>query len=336
MVGNFDAVSHNATPRTQTAHRSKRWARDSRRTNNLTRTRHRRHEHIRAYIRRRTRQRPRRMQMPQAIIRRRRPSRVEAKVGVLVVVDNSIYRQYLRDNQYDRRAALDKIKRYYGMVFAMAILIVSLVLKTREDASWLEHIVDWTTVASHGRASIATSNALRLFSGWYHPLLLTLSSTYPGMAYLKAICDTESGNAVSIVGDRGDFQNVKVATHELAHSLGAYHDGYPKATACPPESNYIMTPIGTHRHQVLKNAFYFSRCSIRDMYVHLSNPRSSCVLDEPEVYHRYDLERHPPGHMYTADQQCKLIFGKESQFCNVHQRGSLADLSVTPAALSDM
>ena len=38
-----------------------------------------------------------------------------------------------------------------------------------------------------------------------------------GMAYLNAVCGTDSGNAVSIVADRGDFQCVKVATHELAH-----------------------------------------------------------------------------------------------------------------------
>ncbi|KAK3757872.1 hypothetical protein RRG08_014428 [Elysia crispata] len=350
------SLPDNDTTENHVVRRSKRWASNSRRRDHLSRTRSRRYQPLRASIRkRRIRVRPMRMRMPvvQAVVRRRRPSRVEAKVGVLVVVDNSIYRQYLKDNQYSRRTALAKIKRYYGMVFAMMdqrfgtidspSLSISvrisgiMVAETREDAGWLEHIVDWSTVSTHGRASIYTSKALQLFSGWVskrkglpkfdHAMVFTgyrLSSEkgvgLGGMAYLKAICDTESGNAVSIVGDRGDFQNVKVATHELAHSLGAYHDGYPKAAACPPEQNYIMTPVGTHKHQVLKNAFYFSRCSIRDMYIHLSKPRSACVLDEPQVYHKYDLERYPPGHLYTADQQCKLIFGKKSHFCDVYQK----------------
>lgn len=54
----------------------------------------------------------------QPIIIRKR-SRTEAKVGVLVVVENSIYRQYLQDNGNNPKAALARIRRYYGMIFAM-------------------------------------------------------------------------------------------------------------------------------------------------------------------------------------------------------------------------
>ncbi|CAL1547800.1 unnamed protein product, partial [Lymnaea stagnalis] len=114
------------------------------------------------------------------------------------------------------------------------------------------------------------------------------------------------GNAVSIVADRGDFQCVKVATHELAHSLGANHDGDKQSKTCRPDSNFIMSAHPSHEKHVLKNAFYFSPCSIREMSIHLSKPTSACVKNEPTVYYTYDLKRLPPGQVYSADMQCKL------------------------------
>ncbi|XP_059162266.1 A disintegrin and metalloproteinase with thrombospondin motifs like [Physella acuta] len=280
------------------------------------------------------------------IVRRRNP--VTAKVGVLVVVENSIYRQYLRDNGNNARVALARIRRYYGMVFAMIDQRFStindpnlrisvrisgiLVAERREDSGWLENIVDWGTLRTHGMASVYTDRALRKFTKWVstrknlpefdHAMVFTAyrltikqGITLGGMAYLNAICDIKSGNAVSIVADRGDFQCVKVATHELAHSLGANHDGDKHSKSCRPDANYIMSPQPAHHKQVLKNAFYFSPCSIRDMTYHLSKPTSACVKNEPPVYYSYDLRRLPPGRVYSADMQCKLIFGKKSGFC---------------------
>ncbi|KAH9489509.1 Phospholipase B-like 1 [Bulinus truncatus] len=197
------------------------------------------------------------------------------------------------------------------MVFAMR----------REDSGWLEQIVDWSTVASHGMASVYTDRALKKFTKWLtgrrhlpefdHAMIFTsyrLIHQTRSMAYMNAVCDQSS--SVSIVADRGDFQCVKVATHELAHSLGANHDGDKQTKSCPPSGNYVMSPQPSHEKQVLKNAFYFSPCSIRDI-----KPTSSCVKSDPPVYYSYDLRRLPPGHLYTADMQCKLIFGKKSGFC---------------------
>ncbi|KAH9489510.1 hypothetical protein Btru_046924 [Bulinus truncatus] len=313
---------------------------------------------------------------PRPVITRKR-QRVNAKVGVLVVVDNSIYRQYLLDNGGDPKVALARIRRYYGMVFAMidqryatiddpnlsiSVTISGiLVAERREDSGWLEQIVDWSTVGTHGMASVYTDRALKKFTKWLtgrrhlpefdHAMIFTSyrltikqgtrgsqSVRTPGtqkmkytvghrfkgpnrgqpnarglvlsfsMAYMNAVCDQSS--SVSIVADRGDFQCVKVATHELAHSLGANHDGDKQTKSCPPSGNYVMSPQPSHEKQVLKNAFYFSPCSIRDI-----KPTSSCVKSDPPVYYSYDLRRLPPGHLYTADMQCKLIFGKKSGFC---------------------
>ncbi|KAL8568252.1 hypothetical protein ACOMHN_040826 [Nucella lapillus] len=44
---------------------------------------------------------------------------IDAKVELLVVVENSIYRKFLADNQNNRQAALARIRRYYGIMVAM-------------------------------------------------------------------------------------------------------------------------------------------------------------------------------------------------------------------------
>ena len=62
-----------------------------------------------------------------------------------------------------------------------------------------------------------------------------------GKAYLNAICDIEHGNSVSIVSDRGDFQCVKVATHELAHRYSYTH-------ALTHAHRYPQTHTDTHTH----------------------------------------------------------------------------------------
>ncbi|GFO48752.1 A disintegrin and metalloproteinase with thrombospondin motifs 3-like [Plakobranchus ocellatus] len=287
--------------------------------------------------------------------------RIEAKIGVLVVVENSIYRQYLQDNGYNKHIALARIKRYYVILFSMmderfgtiktpflsiTVKISGIVVaENREESRWLEEMVDWKTKATHGRATVETEKALRRFSTWVknysglpkydHAMLFTgylLSSKHgaglAGMANLGGICDTDSGNSVSIVKDRGDFQNVKVATHELAHSLGAIHDGYYKRRRdCAAQSNYIMSPQGSLHEAVLKNAFYFSPCSIWDMYKHLRKPSSTCVLDDPPVHYKYD-QKQPPGRLYNADMQCKLVFGKDSQLCDINQKKAEVESNV--------
>ena len=43
----------------------------------------------------------------------------KAQIEVLLVVDNSIFRNYLRANSYSETAAKEKIKKYFSILFAM-------------------------------------------------------------------------------------------------------------------------------------------------------------------------------------------------------------------------
>ncbi|CAL1547799.1 unnamed protein product, partial [Lymnaea stagnalis] len=80
----------------------------------------------------------------------------------------------------------------------------------REESSWLEHLVDWSTLTSHGMGSVHTDKALKKFAKWVsgrrnlpefdHAMVFTAYRLtikqgigLGGMAYLNAICDTSSG-----------------------------------------------------------------------------------------------------------------------------------------------
>ncbi|KAK7505491.1 hypothetical protein BaRGS_00003236, partial [Batillaria attramentaria] len=304
-----------------------------------------------------------------ANLKRSGRSRVEAKVEVLVVVENSIYRNFLASNMNNHKAALARIRRYYGIVFAMmdqrfqtidhsrlsiTVKISGILIaesfsyspnlsvlhiipfscsRAARTHGWLEKLVDWSSSREHGRASVNTDKALHEFSMWikqHHTELpkfdhamvfsgyrLTNSRgfSFGGKAYLNAICDVANGNSVSIVADSGDFQCVKVAAHELAHSLGSVHDGDPGVEQCPKDGNYVMAPVASHEPEKLKYAFYFSPCSIQQMRKLLRTKKASCVRDEPTVFYNYDMTRLPPGQVISLDQHCQLIYGKKSMFC---------------------
>ncbi|ESP02310.1 hypothetical protein LOTGIDRAFT_238037 [Lottia gigantea] len=274
-------------------------------------------------------------------------SRIDGKVEVLVVIDNSIYRYYMKKSRNKERVALARIRRYYGMVFAMVdqrfqtikddemSITVKIsgfhIAKSRLESAWLEYVVEW----GKGRteAKVDANTALKRFQKWlriqdtipkhdhamvFTRYLLVTRGTVEvgGMAFVDSICQTKEGSSSSIVVDMGDFQCVKVATHELGHSLGAGHDGDGKSADCPPDHNYVMAPQNSNLKSTLKNAFLFSPCSIRQIKALIRSEKGKCVQDIPVIHYQYNLARRPPGQIYNAGNQCKLIFGPKSGFCS--------------------
>ena len=56
-----------------------------------------------------------------------------------------------------------------------------------------------------------------------------MGKTYAGGACVK-VDRVKKMKSVAIVEDDGEYSGVMVAVHELAHLLGAVHDGYYGAT----------------------------------------------------------------------------------------------------------
>uniref|UniRef100_A0A1I8C117 Peptidase M12B domain-containing protein n=1 Tax=Meloidogyne hapla TaxID=6305 RepID=A0A1I8C117_MELHA len=91
-------------------------------------------------------------------------------------------------------------------------------------------------------------------------------SSTQGMAYVRAMC--RGYDSVSIV-----------AAHELAHSIGASHDGFGESENCSACQNFLMTPVSASHPFDIKygdtfgNAFLLSKCSrlqIEDFFKELS------------------------------------------------------------------
>lgn len=142
-----------------------------------------------------------------------------------------------------------------------------------------------------------------------------------GFAAIGAMCQSSS---YSLVEDRGGFSTIGVSAHEIGHNLNALHDGESGISAfCPASDNFLMTPgIGNFQNN-LQNLLRFSSCSInafKDYLLENGNSvvreRASCLKNVPannalNVY----IEDRLPGQAFTADDQCKMIFGSTASFC---------------------
>lgn len=51
----------------------------------------------------------------------------------------------------------------------------------------------------------------------------------------------------------------------ICYSLGATHDGSKENADCPGGHNYMMSPSSTMDLSTRRNAYFFSKCSVRQM-----------------------------------------------------------------------
>nr|XP_022333334.1 metalloprotease mig-17-like [Crassostrea virginica]XP_022333335.1 metalloprotease mig-17-like [Crassostrea virginica] len=184
----------------------------------------------------------------------------------------------------------------------------------------------------HQRALIDVEAALRDFTSWLQSTdlpdydhavaftgytLVKNSRKIDGLAYMSRICDTQ-GQSSSIVGENGDFMSVGVVAHEIAHSLGASHDGSSSGSGnCSADDNFIMAPQHQMDPQRAKHLFRFSSCSSREILQHFRSQTPQCLIDNNhEFFYSYDLDHRPPGQIISRDTQCKLVFGENSTLCH--------------------
>jgi hypothetical protein len=142
-----------------------------------------------------------------------------------------------------------------------------------------------------------------------------------GVTYFSGICR----NRFSIVEEVGGFSSVGTVTHELGHNLGANHDGIVNLSEeCSADSNYIMTPnIGLNQND-LYNLQHFSLCSKRQIKellltnnTHVSG-EAQCLFKLPveNLLLENQVNGTLPGQLWSADEQCKMIYGKTATFCH--------------------
>ncbi|CAG2232536.1 unnamed protein product [Mytilus edulis] len=265
-------------------------------------------------------------------------------VGLLVLVDDVIYRRFYSmskgythsQKETDAKAL---IRQYYAHVvnamdiryrnirhpvYEIRIVVSGYLIDDNqvvniwndpaeaavEDAMY--RAIEWRKMMT---SELPPHDHLMIFTG--RDLYTKVSRDYSvtGFASLDSVCRQDS---VSIIEDKGGFDCIITATHELGHSLGARHDG--DRNICTPQNKYIMTSIGGGdvTKQTRLNPFRFSECSksyFLDRLQTLSNQGLNCLSVRKSYYDPREfagLTSVATGQLFSPNKQCQMKLGDDS------------------------
>ena len=94
-----------------------------------------------------------------------------------------------------------------------------------------------------------------------------LDGSIIGIAYIDALCDSESGAAVSEAGGYS-LDSALIIAHELGHNFGAQHDGVAGTACSTTPQTFLMAPE-------MNGSSTFSSCSVQSMQASVAG--ASCV-----------------------------------------------------------
>ena len=143
-----------------------------------------------------------------------------------------------------------------------------------------------------------------------------------GYAYVGGACQSSSRNkqtsSVGMVEDNGGYSGVITTAHELAHLLGASHDGDsspsyvggPGARSCSSRNGYIMSD----NRRTIKG-MQWSSCSLAQFNHFLTSSSASCMYNTP-TKEKYPLLTHNQltARVSSADEQCQMVAGANACF----------------------
>merc|ERR1712111_17436 len=98
------------------------------------------------------------------------------------------------------------------------------------------------------------------------------SSGVIGYAYVGGAC--ASTRQVTIVEDKGTYNGVGTAAHEIGHLLGVVHDGDYGHETCRA-GDYIMSPWSNGAKQ-------WSDCSVKQMRDFVTSRKARCLNNKPK------------------------------------------------------
>jgi hypothetical protein len=131
-----------------------------------------------------------------------------------------------------------------------------------------------------------------------------------GVAGLATVGDACFEGSTSIIYDSGaNFAGINNLAHELAHSLGSYHDADTEAADCPQSDGYIMSYEGDGK----KSNFYFSECSIAAIKKFITSPDGACLksFEAPETW---ETPSGNPGDYISLNAQCRKALNNPTAF----------------------
>ncbi|XP_060598006.1 metalloprotease mig-17-like [Ruditapes philippinarum] len=143
-----------------------------------------------------------------------------------------------------------------------------------------------------------------------------ISTGFEGISYRESVCSSE--NKVSFVEVDGT-RVALTAAHELAHGLGAFHDGEEDAADCPASAQNIMSPEITLTTNLTysRAQWSFSACSVASFKSYIDRLEKNCLKQHAFTGLEFEelQAKSLPGTVYSLNQQCQMYNGIWSTSC---------------------
>ena len=299
---------------------------------------------------------------PKDIVKQRhRRQNIVYEIEVLMVVDFSVYSFWRKRLSGTASALLDikakkNLRHYYALLlhstdlyyksvtgrgYEIKLLFVGLHVSDKiSTSSWTEPLKNVST----SPVSIDSSVALETFSNWAsahekqlpsfdHALLFTRYemqynkngiALVDGLGYVGGLCDKDR---VSLIQEDLDVNTAHSAARELAHNLGAYHDG--EGNSCSDSDGYIMAaPSPFYMNNSVNLRFWkFSSCSLDYFGAFIKNlttRHNNCMTTGSAAFNASALSEYSNellGQVYFPDEQCHFLYGDDSKMCRAFYDG---------------
>ncbi|XP_072447201.1 LOW QUALITY PROTEIN: A disintegrin and metalloproteinase with thrombospondin motifs 19-like [Chiloscyllium punctatum] len=133
-----------------------------------------------------------------------------------------------------------------------------------------------------------------------------------GIAYLSGMC---SERKKCVLAEDNGLNLAFTIAHEMGHNMGMNHDNDHPSCA---DGLHIMSGEWI-KGQNLGDVSW-SQCSRDDLERFLRSKVSNCLLHtDPQSLNSVMLSSKLPGMIYTADEQCQILFGPTASFCKEMQ-----------------
>merc|ERR1712012_1162756 len=206
---------------------------------------------------------------------------------VLVAVDYSLHKKLgsneARTKQYVQKHFSSVNSMYATLSEPRVKLVLAGIIIGTSSAS-LPFLHNYGSYSSKFEADKALSSMGRHYAkGDFpkHDLVMALtaqdmqirgSSGVIGYAYVGGAC--ASTRQVTIVEDKGTYNGVGTAAHEIGHLLGVVHDGDYGHETCRA-GDYIMSPWSNGAKQ-------WSDCSVKQMRDFVTSRKARCLNNKPK------------------------------------------------------
>ncbi|XP_067655987.1 uncharacterized protein [Haliotis asinina] len=220
------------------------------------------------------------------------------------------------EGEWLRRVRLNESQEYQDLYRVNGDKLQDGALQLKQNASYLP---------AHDHLMIFTAYDLYFQIGDERGDLL-------GIAFYATVCNLPPFS-ISVIEDKEALMSVIItATHELAHGLGVDHDG--DNNNCSSADRYIMSDgVGYQRTENnTYNPYDFSPCSTLKLTQYISilldkgGESRGCLTQWIQARNVSDVTRTLPGQVYSAQEQCQIAHGAQSQLCVGAYNGDLSRL----------